>query len=353
MVTTAKHLLTVLLVSVTLASPPKANGTIRDEKLGFEITLPKEVDWERSATRPDSPWKAHFRTYFRDAAMPSEADLRLLVVSSGPRESLKEAAERLRPTFEKAVTETARRKQIEAKLDGEPCVVVDLVGKGGATRYHVTWRVARLGGRLYVLSAHRTNEAIGDAGIEKELAGIIGTFRFLRRQEPPPAPPPSPDVSPPTPRKEYRLAHWRLECVKPAGLKEVPPEELDKRNGVILRFEGRAEQTRCLVRIYAHLHATARRVPLDELARRKVARFQEQHARRLEPVTGRWKLPLARRALRLKLTAKRLVPEVTRWFLADCRNERRYEIEIITTGQAWEAAIAELLERFQPRRRLR
>ncbi len=64
-------------------------------------------------------------------------------------------------------------------------------------------------------------------------------------------------------------------------------------------------------------------------------------------------MPLARRALRLTLTAKTLVPQVTRWFLADCRNERRYEIEIITTGRDWEAAIAELLEDFQPRRRLR
>jgi hypothetical protein len=348
LVTTAKHLLSGLLVSVTLAGP-KAGPTVRDEELNFEITLPKEVDWERRAVEPNTWVKAHFHTFFRNARTPSAADLMLMVSRSKPKETLKEGAERLRAAVENAVTGTAQRRTTAAKLDGEPCLVVDVRG-----HIHLTWRVARRGGRLYVLYARRTGDAIGDAGIEKEIAQIVGTFRFLRREEPPAAkPPPKPEAPVPAPRKEYRLPHWRLECVKPAGLKEVPPEELDKANGVILRFEGLAEQSRCLVRIYARLRSSSRRRSVDQLAREKIARFEKKHAKRLDPVTARWKLPLARRALRLELTAKKLTPEVTRWYLADCRNDRQYEIEIITTGQAWEARIAELLAGFQPRRRLR
>jgi hypothetical protein len=351
LVTTAKHLLSGLLVSVTLAAPA-GGGTVRDEELNFEISLPKELDWERRAVAPKSAWKAHFWTFFNAAQTASEANVMLMVSRSKPKESLKEAAERLRATLEHAVTKTASRRTTEAKLDAEPCVVVDVVGEGAPTRFHLTWRVARRGGRLYVLFARRTNEAIGDAGVEEEIARIVGTFRFLRPAEPPPAKPPPPAPEAPVPRKAYRLTHWRLECVKPAGLREVPPEELDRANGVILRFEGQAEQSRCLVRIYARLRSSSRRVALDKLARIKIERFEKNHAKRLEPVTAPWKLPLARKALRLELTAKKLTPEVTRWFLADCRNDRRYEIEIITTGQAWGAQVAELLAGFRPRQRL-
>ncbi|MHC5032140.1 MAG: hypothetical protein ACYTGU_14890 [Planctomycetota bacterium] len=354
LVTPAKHLLTGLFVSVTLASPG-AGLTIRDEALNFEIQLPKGVDWEHRKVTPKSEWKAHFRTYFRNAPTPSEVDLMLMVRRAKPKGTLKEAAQRLRGPLEKAVAKATRRRTSAAELAGEPCLVVDVSGTGAGSRLHLTWRVARRGDKLYVLYARRTNEAIGDPGIEKEIAKIVGTFRFLRPAAPPPPaePPPKPKTPPPAPRKEYRLPHWRLECVKPAGLREVPPEELDKANGVILRFEGHAEQSRCLVRIYARLRSSSRRLSVDELARRKIARFKKNHAERTEPVTVRWKVPLARRALRLELTARKLTPEVTRWYLADCRNDRQYEIEIITTGEAWEARVKKLLAGFQPRKRLR
>jgi len=356
LVTTTKHLLIGLFVSVTLAAP--AGGRIvRDEGLNFEISLPRELDWEDGAVASEPTCKAHFRTYFKDARTPSEADVMLLVTPARPKESLKEAAERLRAGLERAVTKTTSRRTTGGKLHGEPCIVVDVVGKGAPTRFHLTWRVARRGERLYVLFARRTNQAIGDPGVEEEIAKIVGTFRFLRAAEAPPAKPPSAEPPPPAhaapvPRKVYRLSHWRLECVKPAGLREVAPEELDKANGVILRFEGHAEQSRCLVRIYARLHSSSRRVATDKLARQKIERFEKKHAKRMEPVTARWKPPLARKGVRLELTAKKLTPEVTRWYLADCRNARQYEIEIITTGHAWEAHVAELLAEFRPRRRL-
>jgi hypothetical protein len=352
LVTTAKHLLIGLLVSVTLAAPG-AGTTVRDEALGFEFSLPKELDWQRCAVKPKTARKAHFKTFEADAQPPWEAEVMLLVWEAKPKGTLKEEAESLRPTFEHTLTETERRKKTEAKLDGEPCAVVDVVGKGGRARFHLTWRVARCGGRLYVLFVRRQDAAIEDAELEKEIARIVGTFRFLRPKAPPPAakPQPTPPEAP-APSKAYCLAHWRLECVKPSGLKEVPPEELDKANGVILRFEGHAEQSRCLVRIYAHLRSRAR-LSLDKLAREKIARFEEKHKKRLDPVQGAWKPPLARKGLRLELIARKLTPETTRWYLADCRNDRRYQIEIITTGQAWEAQVAALLAGFVPRRRLR
>jgi len=351
LVTTTKHLLIGLFVSVTLAAP--AGGrTIRNEGLNFEISLPRELDWEQGAVASEPTCKAHFRTYFKDARTPSEASVMLLVAPARPKESLKEAAERLRAGLERAVTKTTSRRTTGGKLHGEPCIVVDVVGEGAPTHFHLTWRVARRGERLYVLFACRTNQAIGDPGVEKEITKIVGTFRFLRAAEAPPAKPPPPAPAAPVPRKAYRLSHWRLECVKPAGLREVAPEELDKANDVILRFEGQAEQSRCLVRIYARLRSSSRRVATDKLARQKIERFEKKHAQRMEPVTARWKPPLARKGVRLELTARKLTPEVTRWYLADCRNARQYEIEIITTGQAWEAHVTELLAGFKPCRRL-
>jgi len=350
LVTTAKHFLAGLLVSVTLAAP-ESGRTVRDEALNFEFSLPKELDWERRAVKPRSHWKAHFETYDVAAQTVWKADVQLLVRRSKPKTRLKEEAKGLRSTLEKAVTKTSSRRTSDSKLDGEPCIVVDVVGEGAATRLHLTWRIARRGPWIYVLFARRTNGAIGDAVLEKEIARIVGTFRFLRPVAAPPAEPPPAEPGAPAPRKAYRLAHWRLECVKPAGLREVPPEDLDKANGVILRFEGQAEQSNCLVRIYARRHTSSRRGALDKLARSKIERFEKNHAKRREPVTARWKPPLARRGLRLELIALRLTPQVTLWYLADCRNERQYEIEIITTGQAWEAHIAELLAEFRPRRR--
>jgi hypothetical protein len=56
---------------------------------------------------------------------------------------------------------------------------------------------------------------------------------------------------------------------------------------------------------------------------------------------------MAERAILLELVGRKATVWTTRWILAQCRNDRQYQIEIVFTGD-WEATIRELLDGFRP-----
>ncbi|MHC4579619.1 MAG: hypothetical protein ACYTED_19715 [Planctomycetota bacterium] len=329
-------------------------GAVRSQTFRFEIS--PAADWETLPLKPKTAVQAHFHTYFEEAPR-STADVQLMVIPDRTQRSLEELTRAFRASMEKGLTNLHDRTARGEKLGGEPCRVVDVRGDRGRDHHHLTWLVTRRGEHLYLFFVRRTNQAIGDADVEAEIRAIRASFRFLR------APPPAADPSAPKPPprdgrdaaalkcKPFQLRHWRLACVKPAGLREVVPDDLDKANDVVLRFEGRKEQSSCLVRIYAQARHHARHLSLKELVEQKKKRFELDYPRRLEPEVEPWKPPLGRHGVRLRLTGLRGTPETLTWYLAECRNDRQYQIEILVRGAAqgaWSPQVADLLAGFRP-----
>jgi hypothetical protein len=223
----------------------------------------------------------------------------------------------------------------------------------------LTWHVARAGKLLFVFHVIRTGRAVDDADLEEEIASMRSAFRFLVKEEaaPPkdPARPPKPPPVEPEPAKKLEFAHWRFECVKPLGLALIPEEKFDKPErdaGVVAKFEAKREQALILVRIYAQSR-TAQRFTIDELADQKIKRFEETFAegKRQPPVRdGACKFPMAERAIRLELSGRKAAVQNTLWLLAQCKNDRQYQIEIMWIGAAgeWDATIRAVVDGFRP-----
>ena len=117
-------------------------------------------------------------------------------------------------------------------------------------------------------------------------------------------------------------------------------------------------QTFCLIRLYAKSTVSGQRVfTVQQLAKRYIEVFEKTYKknRRLKPeIDKRWRLwPLTKKALSLKLTGRRAVPEITWWYLADCTNGRQYQVQIYLTGGAtaertWKNQIQDFLKNFKP-----
>jgi hypothetical protein len=150
--------------------------------------------------------------------------------------------------------------------------------------------------------------------------------------------------------------HWRFECVKPEGLVQVPPEKFgdaERQSGVVAKFERKAAQSLILVRIYAQSRS-AQRFTLDQLAEQKLKRFEETYEKgsRQQPKRDdAFKFPMAEQAIHLELVGRKAMSQTTRWILAQCRNDRQYQIEIFVTGgdrDRWGEEIRDLLSGFRP-----
>jgi len=333
-----------LLVPIAAGAPTPA-AAVRDEKARFEIKPPAGGEWEAGPTVEGVP--AHYRLPLGDDRGEISVQVRACADQPG---TLAEVAERLREILETGLGEPSSREERDGTLGGAACVAVDLE----TADHDVTWEVCRHAGGLLILFVRRTGEARDDEELERDVAAIRASFRLLEPEAKPAgeAPTPAPPAPPPEPAKDYKLAFWRLHLTKPAGFKEVAPDAAEAGRGAVLRFEARAEQTLCLIRVYALTRQSHGWLPLEKAVARIRREFEERYEKRLEPkaLPGRWEIPLEKESARLELIGKRATAEHTRWFLADCRNGRRYQVEIFVRGDpaTWEEAIAAFLASFQP-----
>jgi hypothetical protein len=154
-----------------------------------------------------------------------------------------------------------------------------------------------------------------------------------------------------------RLDFWRLAAVKPEGLVEAPAssfDELERRGGVVLRFDGERDGSRLVVRVYAQTRKSSRHVPIAKLVEARLAHFaQEEAEQRAEPVVGdAWELPLAEETRTLRLARMRKGKEVVLWYFAECTNGRQYQVQVFVAGgdgeRVWKKEIAEVLAGLVP-----
>jgi hypothetical protein len=346
-----------LLALLLLVAPASAEKpAVTDEARNFEVSVPEgSEDWDLRPPDGDDT-RAYFRTVFADTG--AIAEVRVMVYAVSEKLASKDLAAIVAewaPGIESRLAEPRTVAEGKATLGGEEACFRDV--RGGDAR--LTWHLARRGRFLYVFHVLRMQEAVEDADVEEQVAKIRGSFRLLKGVEPdavPPEPPPIPDKIPAAllARATLKFEYWRFECVKPEGLVHVPPEKLDaaeRDSGVVAKFERTGGPSTMMVRIYARAKST-QKFTIEELAKQKLKRFEEAYdeARRKTPVRDdAWKFPMAEKAIRLELTGRRTAVQVTRWYLAQCRNGRQYQIEIFVAGDGdeWAAQVRDVVEGFR------
>jgi len=322
----------------------------------FELTLPAGDDWE--ARKPDGDaTRAYYATEFAESNPTAVAEVRVMTYALGGDlmdQSLEAIAREWAPIIESGFKEPKSIQDGVAKLGDRDAWFRDV--RTDTTRF--TWHLARAGKVLFVFHVIRTNKACDDADLEEEIAAMRATFRFLVKEEQdapgPPKPPPVEEKD--EPRATLKFDHWRFECVKPEGLVNVPPERHDdseRKSGVVAKFQRKTGQSLIMVRIYAQTKS-AQRFTLDQLAEQKLKRFEETYEKGKRQPPKRddaHKFPMAEQAILLELVGRRTTTETTRWILAQCKNDRQYQIEIYVTGgdeNRWSAQIRDLLAGFRP-----
>ncbi|MHC4547678.1 MAG: hypothetical protein ACYTEZ_02790 [Planctomycetota bacterium] len=374
-------LLVLILVPAGLAAPGE-KGVVSSEEFNFEISMPpNSIDWENVPPPKDKARqyvKAHFRTEYADTNPPSSCDVQLIVVPLNKlfaRKKLAYAAMKWEASMEANLSNKRDVKEGEGTLGGQKCYYRDVKGEYIAGIGHISWCVARMGNHLYVFHVMRTYKAVGDEALEAEVAEIRSSFKFLkeikvkahkegdRKGAPPDVAGPggggqdTDRVDPEKIKREtIKLSHWRFECVKPQGMLNIDPKEFDKSetsNHMVAKFERVQQQSRLLIRIFAQ-SAQAQKYTLDQLAESKIKFFNQIYKKhRLEPeIDKKYKFPLAKKAIKMKLVGRRGVPETTLWVLAQCKNDRQYQLYIYTTGstgeQIWKKQIDDFLKNFKP-----
>lgn len=352
----------LILLAFAGAAGADEDIKVRDETHNFEIKGPRSsMDWVRIKEMHRDA-KARFQLDLPDAEVLGLADVTVWVIPA----STKNPPEMWRESMEKEFKAIGKRSDRRETLAGETWQVFDARGSHQVGRMHLEWRHLRKGDFVYVLAVRRYNEAIEDEATGEEVDEIVASFRFLRKVETPSedsAPEIDPELSK---RKHLEWEHWRLKAVKPEGLVAVRIADLDdaeRENGVIARFDGHLpkQQTMIMIRIYALRKGVGRWRPLQSTMRLRLTQWQErvpkEQRKKPEYDFDKWKPPLAKEMLRMRLLALGASRQTTRWHFVECKNGVQYQIEIWVTGtlgeELWKSRIDDFLKHFRPQKKTR
>ena len=383
---------TLTLLLLALGTAVEASSwdepfVIRDEDHNFEIqTPPDSIDWDAIDPDPGKPTvRALFRSKFADTEPLSYADFYVMVnplPSTFTKMKLDKVAARWEAPMLGYLANPRARRTSEGKLgEGElsvECYTVDVQGDHLAGLHHVTWTIARNGRFLYSLYVVRAYKAVGDEVLEEEIDAIRKSFKFLKvekveankeaKKTPTPGAPgvgnepdEKEDVDPEL-LKEEQIAQpfWRFDCVKPEGLINIPVDQhtdAEKQSGLKLKFKRDKPGSQFMIRIYAETDKS-RRYTVQQLADSKIVWFKKLYEKKQhkDPVIdAKYDFPMSNASLRLELIGRRFTTEYTYWYIADCKNERQYQIEVYMTGgsavQLWKDTIEKFLKEFKPRKK--
>jgi len=329
----ARFWLPLMLISAASLGEPET--LVRDEKRNFEIRRP--ANWEKA---PGA-----------GVQFGTEGVIVSLSVDKGSNTTpLAKIAEQWRKTLETSVPTVTKRITGEALLGGDKCHIVEVRGRAGESRRHLTWLLARRGDQLYTLQVLRSDDAIGNKAIEADVMKIRDSFRFLREvpqgKERPAEDPKELEAG--TIRDEF----WRFECVKPEGLVRIKDEDfawVEKSRNLMVKMDRIAVGSRCMIRIYAHpLRGPTVKQMADDLVATFEKDFPEDRRKAVER-DRKWKVPLGRKTIHLKLTSLGKTKIIQHWYLAECRNQRKYMVGIYTSGgRDWSKQTDAFLKSFRP-----
>ncbi len=371
-----RRIVFLLLLGGGFAPAGDSDRTITNEEFNFSVARPDSLDWETMPlnTEANPHAKAHFRTFIADSEPPADADVQLLVkplAVGQDKVTLKKIADNWRNAFEGHLTNLHDRTEQLGKFGGAECYETDLKGVGGEGVHHRSWLLARMGKYLYVYVVDRRHAAVGDESIESEIKTIRQSFRFLREEKPtgeggdgdapvPGAGPKKPagDVIDPALLKQEKLNEdfWRFECIKPAGFVRDVLRDEDKSAHVKFRFTAKnPEGALCIIYLYIDTTASAK-YTLEQLKASAIKYFTaNSETAKIKTEEDNYKgVPMSKKALMWEAVKVGSAVIKEKWILADCKNDRQYQIRIYTISngdQIFKDQIEAFLKSFKPRDR--
>jgi len=347
------------------------------------MSLPPEKagDWDKIKEDPNhKDVKAHFKTEFTGTDPLAFAEVQVIVFplkKENAARGLDAIAGQWSSAMEGSLANPRDLTEGKATLGGQDAYFRDSKGDYGPGAAQVTWHVTRMGKFVYVFHVIRTYQAVGDKGLDEEIGKIRDSFKFLKIEEVKADPKAKGGDGPSGPagagaakekdkgpdpellaRADMKFDHWRFKCVKPEGLLNVPPdkfEESEIANHMVAKMQRTGDQTYLLIRVYAQIEKS-QAYTIEQLAETNLKYFKQlynEKSRLPEEIDKEYKkFPLAKAAIRMKLTGRRTVPELKYWYIAQCKNDRQYEIEIYITGaegeKAWKNQVDDFMKNFKP-----
>ena len=365
---------------VFLAVPIAADeeeGVVTNEELNFYIKMPDSIDWkvEKIDEAEDKRGlKAHFSTEFVDLGDGSRADVNIWVIpmsSKDTRSSVEKLAIAKQNDMESFLENPHDRKMEKTTFGKADAVEVDVKGIHTTGNFHRTWVLSRMGKYIYIFVADRWFKAIGDEDLEDEIKEARDSFKFLEERKiakhkeggkagkgpggPAGSVKKAEDIDPELLKEEtIQNDFWRFKCIKPTNIlrKKVTAEDLKR--GTRLKFERRIESGYVMIEVLVQSKATAR-YTIEQLADQYEKYFKDISKKMKEPVVDtkyKKKFPLAKKALKVDFVGRSKTGVVVKqtWILADCSNDRQYQLRIYTHSggdRAFKKQIAEFLKSFE------
>ncbi len=327
-----------------------AEDPYRDEEGRFEVRLPA-AGWRRMQV---AEGMAHIRLHLQADPLREDpeatAEVQVILWPLGAteaRRTLQDLMGEWKRGYEAPAGEVRERSEEEGSLGGVACRTAEVRGGSAEAPIQLTWTLARGGRYAFILYARRTRTLAGNDGIEAAIRAMRDSFRVLEAKTAEPPPPEPPKIDPELLKeKKFTVEAQRFECVKPEGVLESLCE---KAEGLVLQFDGEREQARLRIRIHAAVDAE-RKWTLDQYLASIERAFKDQYEERKEPLFDpKFKLPLAKQAVKLELVGKAAVVHRITWILADCRNGVQYRLHVFQSGAPlFDAEIAKFVEGFRP-----
>jgi hypothetical protein len=364
------------------------DGVVDVKDYNFQISTPPDsIDWEIVEITEEEKkrgLRAHLLTEWADSDPPARADVWVmtwLMNRQLAKLAIENVAAKWKDSMEAHVENARDRKESKETLGGIEGYAVDVTGNhatfGGICRRQY-WFVKN-GKYLYVIFCDRSYDAVDDEDLDDELKEILGSFKFHevvkvegdRKGDDAPPEVGGGEASGGSKenkidperlkREEIEDKFWKYKCIKPDGLVRVPAEKFDpseKANGCKLKFEHRKEQSLCMIRVYVASLKSGQVYSVERLADSRIKYYEKKFKKNMRQppkIDKRWKLgPLTKDAVSVKLVGRRATTEIEYWYIADCKNDRQYQIQIYMTGttaeRLWKNQVDAFMKSFEPLR---
>ena len=371
------RLLAILLALIIQA--PDSKGTIDDEQYNFKISMPEDsVDWEMKEIPKDrAMMRAYFYTEFRDSDPTASADFQIFVqrlTKDLTRRSLDKIAGMWSDSIESIIEFNKKREEAPAKLGTVDAWKIDVTGNDIHGKLHLTWMLVRNGEYLYTFFIMRRYDAVDDEDLEDEIKAILTSFTFHEIVKIKASKKGGSDDAPDVPagggkksggkkidkmllkKEKFKEPFWRFEMTKPEGLLKLELSDADKKNGIKYYFRGDKDGSRLMIRVYAQTEK-AKKFTLEKLLEHKMGYWEKEVKQKKEPKLDKnyRKFPMLKKAIRLDLIGRSTVNIRRTWIMADCKNDRQYQLEIYVTGAngqtVWGKRVEQFLKGFKPIKR--
>jgi len=379
--------LVLLVAPATVVSELWADETksaIDNKELNFKVSLPADsVDWDvvKIDTKKFPTLRAHFQSIFVDSG--AYAEVRVYVQKLGSamvRKKIQRIGAQWKDSLEANLENPHDRKAEVKQFAGVEAFIVDVQGIQGTELHRLNWMICKNGQYLYSIIITRTGkDAVRDEQLQEEIDGILASFKFheikkitkakgAAKGDAPKGPggkevdgkgkkEDMPGIDPKLLKKEQiSSSFWRLKFTKPAGLMSLPLSESLKANQIKWDYRGTKNSIVMGFRVYVW-SLKNKKYTLDKLVDNKLKWWKTRVKQSKPPkLDKKFKgIPLAKKAYKLELLGRSTRTERWIYILAECKNDRQYQIEIYTMGDSggkqWGKAVEQLIKGILPQKK--